>query len=900
MATLGDLVIKMSLDMAGFVSDMGKASYASEKFADNVQRKLNNAATAARQFGSQFKSALSGVGGEGLQRATEGVEQVVETFKELSHSAGPAAGAIGAVGIAATAAVAGMSAIAIETAHAVEEMSHAAEAAQIDADAFQAIALAAEEAGVPIDKLVTSINRLNQQMVEAAQGSNQAADDFARLGVSVTEGGNLRATEDVLRDVAHALSEMPAGADRAAISLRLLNRTGTQLTAFLREFDEKVNEAKNSTAIFGEELRKQTEQYTAAAARVHQGIQGIANAIARAFLPTLTALLEVFAEWLKALNESISVSGDAASSFSGMAQALALLLIPVGVLVDGFNGVRIILGTVVDGFVAAVEAVGALGAAINAFVRGDAAGLREALEEASTALKEFQERADKRLQTPSLTSSLLNIEERIKAITEKARQAGEAAPRGGATVGQDFPKQQAEARAAFEKAAHDAELARRVETQALARHNAELERQFSLQKISIDQFYSGRLAAQEEFTAKTVAQYQKEIAAAEKLRDATSKAGTPLLDAPARAAQESKIADLRQRQVEVTQQLTETTKELQTQQELAGRALQRDINATTAALLEQQGKLAEAAALRFDTERATEINRARAEGNKQREQELDTLRKITIEQGSYAEAVQRTNEIAAELGRNEAIIAAQVHTGQLTSFEASAASDAAKRKAIAANEREIETLSRLGTLTAEQKSHIADLAAANAVLAASIDQVGQQINDAFISGAADALTEFVEHTKSATEAFNDFARSVVHAIDQMVAKALAEKLFQGMFGAGGAGGAAGIGGFLSGLFTGGGGAGTAAVGTQTTTVAFAQMMQHGGTFNANDLLLVGEKGPELIRPSFSGQVVPGASAGGNVNLSMVINTPDAASFQRSQGQILTTMGLATQRALARR
>jgi phage-related minor tail protein len=63
--------------------------------------------------------------------------------------------------------------------------------------------------------------------------------------------------------------------------------------------------------------------------------------------------------------------------------------------------------------------------------------------------------------------------------------------------------------------------------------------------------------------------------------------------------------------------------------------------------------------------------------------------------------------------------------------------------------------------------------------------------------------------------------------------------------------------------------------------------------------LMGEAGPEAIMPLTRGADgrlgVRGAGAGGAVNVTMNISTPDAASFQRSQGQIAAELSRAMKR-----
>ncbi len=67
----------------------------------------------------------------------------------------------------------------------------------------------------------------------------------------------------------------------------------------------------------------------------------------------------------------------------------------------------------------------------------------------------------------------------------------------------------------------------------------------------------------------------------------------------------------------------------------------------------------------------------------------------------------------------------------------------------------------------------------------------------------------------------------------------------------------------------------------------------GGPVDAGTPYLVGEQGPELFVPGASGAIAPNAALGGGITLN--VQTPDAASFLKSQSQVAAMLS----RALAR-
>jgi len=908
MATLGDLIIKLSLDAAGFVSDTGKAGYAAEKFAGNMRKSFNQASDAARSFSQQFSRTLGNLGagvGEGVGRLGESLRKTFESLRGVSAIGGSTVAVFAGIGIAATAAAAGITALDLAVAKQADEMSDAADAAQINADAFQAMAIAAKQAGIDTGAFLAMMNKLNQAIAEGAQGTNQVAEDFARLGVALTSGGNLRNTADIMRDTAKALAALPPSAEKARLELEFFGKSGTKADSFFKTFDERVKAAAESGAIFGAKLRALADQTDDATTDMSSAFQAWKNTVAVATLPEVIALIKLFTSFIndtRKLAEETGLLKLAMLAASGVLKGFGLAIAAVADVARITMNVFLSLIDVVD--LLALSAYKVL-EALGRLAKLDLSGAKQSLLDIGDASLEVYNRIAGRFGKPLYVKQFLDSVGKAASDAQKAADDAAAGSGDRGRLAKLLAQQQQDARTVFEKTSREADTARREAQQAFQQTNSTITRQSSEITISLDQEYDKRLAAQKKFTDETLAAYDREIAGAQQLQNAKSAAGKPLFDAATRAAQETKVNELLARRNEAVAAGKDAEEQLKTAYVLGQRAFQRALDETDATVLELTGHLEEAANVRFNSQHLEQQLRLQAEGNKKDLDKLETQKQLLTQQLRFNEALAEADRIQNQLGRTEAVIAAQVRSGRRTDFEAAAAINDARRKTIALNQQEIEKLQQLGTVTNEQKERLADLIAQNEILANSIDEVGKAINDAFIGAAADALVEFVEHTKSAEEAFNDFAKSVVHAINQMIAQELAKKLFRSLFGADTTQGAAGIGGFLSSLFgasaAGAAGGSSTLAQSTTSTVVYAQAMAGGGMFSPNDLLLVGEKGPELIRPSFSGQVVPnGQSVGGNVSVSMNVTTPDAASFQRSQGQILTSMALASQRALARR
>jgi hypothetical protein len=131
--------------------------------------------------------------------------------------------------------------------------------------------------------------------------------------------------------------------------------------------------------------------------------------------------------------------------------------------------------------------------------------------------------------------------------------------------------------------------------------------------------------------------------------------------------------------------------------------------------------------------------------------------------------------------------------------------------------------------------------------AASIPQTAAAVTEALQSievhgfdSLASGIADVISGTKSLGDAFKDIAHQIINDIIQMTVRMLIFRAISGIFG---------------GSFGGGGGVGPQVAGARAS----------GGPVSSGQTYLVGEKGPELFRPSSSGNIVPNNRLAANNN-----------------------------------
>jgi hypothetical protein len=256
---------------------------------------------------AKLQVRLSFEGGEEMKRALKelGIEGQ-KGFGKIGTAAGGIKTALGAVGDAVSAVVKGLTilggatlaaggaivALAKSSADAADQAGKEAQKVGITADAYQRLAFAAKESDVETDALRTSLVQLNKAI---ANGDPKKVAIFQKLGIGLTEaGGKLRSADKVLLDLSERFSKIPDGAEKTAIAVALLGKSGADLIPLLNQGAVNIlllgKEAERLGLIFSEKAIAQSDKFGDTLDRLLAAITGVKNAVGQLLIPELTRL----------------------------------------------------------------------------------------------------------------------------------------------------------------------------------------------------------------------------------------------------------------------------------------------------------------------------------------------------------------------------------------------------------------------------------------------------------------------------------------------------------------------------------------------------------------------------------------------------------------------------------
>lgn len=225
----------------------------------------------------------------GLKNAQSGLQKFGSMAKK----------GLAAVGVAAAAAAGGMAMAVKGTINAADEMSKAAQKIGIPIEELSRLKYAADLSGVSFGGLQTSVGRLSRNMSDAAQGIGEGARAFEALGINVKNSdGSLKASSDVMREIADRFATMPDGAEKTALAMQLMGRSGADMIPMLNGGSEALgklmSEADQFGQVFTQEMGSQAEAFNDNISRLQGAFGNLAAKLATALLPHL----EKFTNWL--------------------------------------------------------------------------------------------------------------------------------------------------------------------------------------------------------------------------------------------------------------------------------------------------------------------------------------------------------------------------------------------------------------------------------------------------------------------------------------------------------------------------------------------------------------------------------------------------------------------------
>jgi len=802
-------------------------------------------------------------------------DSIKRNLGDLGNAARSINGLLGTLGLAVSAA--GLGAMVKASLDSADSLSKLSQRVGITVESLSTLIPVADLAGVSGEKFEGGLRKLATRMLDAATGSDEAARGFAAVGVAIqNQDGTLRATDQVLLDLTDRFKAMPDGAQKTALAVDLFGKSGADLIPFLNQGRDGVEALTTELQALGVQIggdtAAQAEVFNDSLAKVRLAITSIGNRVIEAFLPAMN-------DMANGMVESAKQGGSLRAILDGVVLVLKTLALGAA--------------TVGKAFVALGEAIGAGMAAAVEALSGNVSGAKAIITELKGSLVQ---RLDELAEFRDSLFDPKPVEVRAPAIVadpsliDRLRIPGRATGDNGA------------ARLALAKAQADAEL--KLLKDVLDRQSRSLDEALDGRLISLADYYAAKTALETREIDAEIARTQTLLAEQKRIAASGADEGARI---KARAEVAKIEADLivlnnKRADVEVANARKAADAERSLRDELA--RVREELLDLTGAATGQDRRAA------VERQYQSLIERLRAEGDTEGVATVARMIDVKVAAADLATYERQFNDALSRMRATEESINLQRQSGLLTESQARAQILALHRETGVTLESLLPQLEASATaIGPDALARVQAWKNEIAQVKLVVDDVAVAIDGAVQDGFAQMFEAIGSGAKSAKDAFADFARSVLAAINRIASQKLAESLFGSLFGGGGTGGTGGFGALVSSFFKGFATGGyVTGPGTSTSDSIPARLSAGEYVVNAAAVKRVGvallqsingiSAGPRVAGPTLAfaaGGLVPEAAPaqapGQSVRIVNVIDPAMAADYLNSSSGEKTILNI---------
>lgn len=274
------------------VVDGGKVKAELSEIGEKGERSLKKIEAAATPASSGLK-LLSSAANDAkfqLQAATDRLGMLGSVLGKLGPAGLIAGAGLAAVGI-------GITALVLPVANTADELANLAQKTGVSVEALSALTYVAQMSDTDLQGLVKGLQRLSVAMFDTQVQGEEGSAALKALGVSAVDAsGQIRPTEQVLLDLADKFANMPDGADKAALAIKLFGKEGMSLIPLLNQGRAGITALMEEAERFGLVINSQTAQAAELLNdnldRLRAMLEGVQRQIGAAVIPVLADFTE--------------------------------------------------------------------------------------------------------------------------------------------------------------------------------------------------------------------------------------------------------------------------------------------------------------------------------------------------------------------------------------------------------------------------------------------------------------------------------------------------------------------------------------------------------------------------------------------------------------------------------
>lgn len=239
-------------------------------------------------------------------------KSLTDSFASITSVASIAGAGILAVGAAAVTAARGIFSLTMEAAEYGSAIFDASQKTGLSAEALTSMDVAAKQSGTSLDEVTSATAKFAKTIGEAINGSEQAAEKLARLGVTSTD------LDTALAQALTTIAKAPAGIRQMTLAQDAFGRSGAQLLPFIKSFDgdlvKLIQKTKDLGLTLSNEAVSAADEFGDQMDTLSAQIAATGRTIGFAFMPLFLEMSQGLSNFLKNNKDDIETWGYTAAN----------------------------------------------------------------------------------------------------------------------------------------------------------------------------------------------------------------------------------------------------------------------------------------------------------------------------------------------------------------------------------------------------------------------------------------------------------------------------------------------------------------------------------------------------------------------------------------------------------
>lgn len=181
-----------------------------------------------------------------------------------------------------------------------DEIAKMSQKVGVSVEALGELKYAGSLADVSLEQIGTGMKRLAVNMADAKRGTGEAVTAFKQIGIDPAQ---FKTTDAALKAIADKFAQMPDGANKTAVAMKLMGKSGADMIPLLNGGSAAMNqaaaEARSMGLVMSEEAAKSAEEFNDNLTRIKASASGLGVQLANNILPGLTEVSKAMAEAAK-------------------------------------------------------------------------------------------------------------------------------------------------------------------------------------------------------------------------------------------------------------------------------------------------------------------------------------------------------------------------------------------------------------------------------------------------------------------------------------------------------------------------------------------------------------------------------------------------------------------------